>query len=459
MKIMKIRYILILSFLFLMGTGSIHAQIETDVVDDTEVTAEEGDDEEEDAADEESQDDGELVFPEAMGDYLDSLMTLYMTKTYLTPESDCQTAPEDPVFTKEQYIDRLYRMPTIIEMPWNEVVQTCIERYTQKSRRQVSYLLGACNFYMPFFEEALEAYQLPLELKYLPIVESALNPQATSHAGAAGLWQFMSSAAKTYNLEINSLVDERRNIVKSSWAAARYLRDLYRLFNDWNLAIAGYNCGPENINKAIHRAGGERDYWKICPFLPRETRGYVPAFIAANYVMTYYCDHNICPMQSQLPVKTDTVMLSRNVTFSQVASVMGLSIDMLRSLNPQYRRDIIPGATKPSALRLPVADAVRFIDLQDSIFVSTDGAFEKRLEVEIDQQLYAPKAKRSKGRRGRAAAKSGKSKSGGSKSVTVKRGDTLSSIAKRNGTTVANIKRLNGIKGNNIQAGKKLKVK
>ena len=450
---MKIRYILLISFLFLMGTGSLHAQIVTETDDETEEVAEGSDDDEEDVADDESQEGDDLVFPEAMGDYLDSLMTLYMTKTYLVPESDCQTAPEDPVFTKEQYIERLYRMPTLIEMPWTETVQTCIDRYTQKSRRQVSYLLGACNFYMPFFEEALEAYQLPLELKYLPIVESALNPQATSHAGAAGLWQFMPSAAKTYSLDINSLVDERRDIVKSSWAAARYLRDLYRLFGDWNLAIAGYNCGPENINKAIHRAGGERDYWKICPYLPRETRGYVPAFIAANYVMTYYCDHKICPMQAQLPVKTDTVMLSRNVTFSQVASAMGLSVDMLRSLNPQYRRDVIPGATAPSALRLPVADAVRFIDLQDSIFASSDGAFEKRLEVEVEQPVYVPKAK-SKGRRGRAAAKAG-----GSKSVTVRRGDTLSAIAKRNGTTVAKLKKLNGIRGNNIQAGKKLKVK
>ena len=450
---MKKRYILLISFLFLMGTGSLQAQIETDIDDDTEEVAEAGDDDEEDVSDEESQEGDDLVFPEAMGDYLDSLMTLYMTKTYLVPESDCQTAAEDPVFSKEQYIDRLYRMPTIIEMPWNEVVQTCIDRYTKNSRRQVSYLLGACNFYMPFFEEALEAYQLPLELKYLPIVESALNPQATSHAGAAGLWQFMPSAAKTYSLDINSLVDERRDIVKSSWAAARYLRDLYRLFGDWNLAIAGYNCGPENINKAIHRAGGERDYWKICPYLPRETRGYVPAFIAANYVMTYYCDHKICPMQAQLPVKTDTVMLSRNVTFSQVASVMGLSVDVLRSLNPQYRRDVIPGATAPSALRLPVADAVRFIDLQDSIFASTDGAFEKRLEVEVEQPPVTV-SKRSKGRKGRAAAKAG-----GNKSVTVRRGDTLSSIAKRNGTTVAKLKKLNGIRGNNIQAGKKLKVK
>ena len=400
----------------------------------------------------------EIEFPESMGVYLDSLMTLYMSKTYLSEESDCHTKDENPVFTKEEYMDRLYRMPTVIEMPWSEVVQACIDRYTKRSRKQVSYLLGACNFYMPFFEEALEAYQLPLELKYLPIIESALNPTAVSHAGAAGLWQFMPSSGKAYGLEINTLVDERRDLVKSSWAAARLLRDLYNLFGDWHLAIAAYNCGPENINKAIRRSGGEKDYWKIYSYLPRETRGYVPAFIAANYVMTYYCDHNICPMQTQLPVKTDTVMIDKYVTFEQISSVCGFSVDMLRSLNPQYRRDIVPGATSPSSLRLPVGDVTRFIDLQDSVFACTDGAFEKRMEVAVDERVITP-AKSKKGRKGRKATRATKGR--GSKSVTVRSGDTLSSIAKRNGTTVSNLKKLNGIKGNGntIHAGKKIRVK
>jgi membrane-bound lytic murein transglycosylase D len=404
----------------------------------------------------ESGNEEEIDFPEAMGAYLDSLMTLYMSRTYLSADSGCRTAAENPVFTKEEYIDRLYRMPTIIEMPWNEVVQACIDRYTVRGRRQVSYLLGACNFYMPFFEEALEAYQLPLELKYLPIIESALNPTAVSHAGAAGLWQFIPSSGKMYGLETNTLIDERREPLKSSFAAARLLRDLYNLFGDWHLAIAAYNCGPENVNKAIRRSGGEKDYWKIYSYLPRETRGYVPAFIAANYVMNYYCDHNICPMQTQLPVKTDTVMLDRNVTFSQISSVCGFSIDMLRSLNPQYRRDVVPGATAPSALRLPVGDVTKFIDLQDSVFASTEGAFEKRKEVAVDERVVS-KGSKKRGRRGRNTRST--SSSGGSKSVTVRRGDTLGAIAKRNGTTVANLRRLNGIKGNNIRAGKKLRVK
>ena len=384
---------------------------------------------------------------------VDSLLNLFNSKTYLQTE-DCNYRDFNPEFSRETYIERLQRIPTIMELPYNEIVQKFIDRYAVRLRRSVSYMLGAANFYMPIFEQALETYNVPLELKYLPVIESALSPKATSRVGAAGLWQFMLATGKQYGLEVNSLVDERRDPIKSSYAAAHYLKDLYKIYGDWSLVIAAYNCGPENINKAIHRAGGERDYWKICPYLPRETRGYVPAFIAANYVMNYYCDHNICPMQTQLPVKTDTVVVSRNVTFSQVAAVLGLSTDLLRSLNPQYRRDVVPGATAPSALRLPVADAVRFIDLQDSIFASTEGAFTKRMEVEIEQGAYSTKSKKSK----RSRTRRGRSSSG-SKSVTVRRGDTLSTIAKRNGTTVAKIRRLNGIRGNNIQAGKKLKVK
>jgi membrane-bound lytic murein transglycosylase D len=357
---------------------------------------------------------------------------------------------ENPVFDKEVYIDRLYRMPTVMEMPWNEVVQTCIDRYAGRLRRQVSYMLGASNFYMPIFEEALDAYQLPLELKYLPIIESALNPTAVSRVGATGLWQFMLATGKAYGLEVNSLFDDRRDPVKSSWAAARYLRDLYGIFGDWNLVIAAYNCGPENINKAIRRAGGEKDYWKIYPYLPRETRGYVPAFIAANYVMNYYCEHNICPMRTQLPVKTDTVMIAQNVSFAQIAKVCGVEIDMLRSLNPQYRRDVVPGATRPSPLRMPLNDVTKFIELQDSVLSAAD-ALGKRTEVAIEETVVS----QPKGGKGRNKGNNNK----GAKYVSVRKGDTLSALARRNGTTVAKIKSLNGIRGNNIQAGKKIRVR
>ena len=342
-----------------------------------------------------------IEFPEAMTYDLDSLLNLYMSKTYLE-EDDCNMRDINPVYSKEDYINRLLRLPTVMEMVHNEVVQKFIDRYSGRLRHSISYMLGASNFYIPIFEEALEAYQLPLELKYLPIIESALNPKAVSRVGASGLWQFMIGTGKQYGLQVNSLVDERRDPIKSSYAAARYLGDLYKIFGDWNLVIAAYNCGPENINKAIRRSNGNKDYWEIYPYLPKETRGYVPAFIAANYIMTYYSLHNICPMSTRLPAKTDTVMVNKNVHLEQVAEVIGINIDLLRSLNPMYRRDIIPGATEPYALRLPMTEVGKFIDLQDSVYIyKVDELLNKRSEVEIkdDVPTYYKKSKRSYKRR------------------------------------------------------------
>ena len=345
-----------------------------------------------------------IEFPEAMTYDLDSLLNLYMSKTYLSEDSDCNMRNVNPTYTKEEYINRLSRMPTVMEMVYNEVVQKFIDRYSGRLRHSISYMLGASNFYIPIFEEALEVYQLPLELKYLPVIESALNPKAVSRVGATGLWQFMIGTGKQYGLQVNSHVDERRDPVKSSYAAARYLRDLYKVFGDWNLVIAAYNCGPENINKAIHRAKGEKDYWRIYPYLPKETRGYVPAFIAANYIMTYYSQHNICPMTTRLPAKTDTVMVSRNVHLEQVAEVVGINIDLLRSLNPMYRRDVIPGASEPLPLRLPQTEVSKFIDMEDSVYTyKVDELLSKRSEVEVrdDVPTYYKKSKRSyrKGKR------------------------------------------------------------
>ena len=264
-----------------------------------------------------------IEFPEAMTYDLDSLLNLYMSRTFLGTPGDCEMTNENPTYPKEEFVARLSRIPSVMELSYNDIVQRFIDRYSGRLRYSVSYMLGAANFYMPLFEQALETYQLPLELKYLPIIESALNPKAVSRVGATGLWQFMLGTGRQYGLEVNSLVDERRAPVKSSYAAARYLRDLYRIFGDWNLVIAAYNCGPENINKAIHRAGGEKDYWKLYPYLPAETRGYVPAFIAANYIMTYYCEHNICPMTTGLPAKSDTVMINKDIHLEQIAAVVG----------------------------------------------------------------------------------------------------------------------------------------
>ena len=393
-----------------------------------------------------------IEFPEAMGYELDSLMNLYMAKTYLDEDEDCQMKDINPVFEKEVYIDRLSRIPSIIEMPYNDVVQKFIDRYSGRLRHSVSYMLGASNFYMPIFEEALEAYELPLELRYMPVIESALKPTAVSRAGATGLWQFMLPTGKRYGLNVNSLVDERRDPIKSSYAAAQYLSDLYKVFGDWTLVIAAYNCGPEQVNKAIRRSNGERDYWKIYPYLPKETRGYVPAFIAANYIMTYYCDHNICPMKTRLPAKTDTLMLSKNVHLEQIAAVCGVSIDELRALNPAYRRDVIPGATELSCLRLPQTEVGKFIDNEDSIYnYKSEELMAKRTEVEINKQAASTTSSKRSATRRKSRTRA--------RYVTIRSGQTLSELAEKHGTTVSRLKRLNGLKGTSIRAGKKLRVR
>ena len=340
-------------------------------------------------------------------------------------------------------------------MPYNQVVKQFIERYSDKLRGSVSYMLGAANFYMPIFEQALETYGLPLELRYLPVIESALNPNAVSRVGATGLWQFMLETGKRYGLEVNSLVDERRDPIKSSYAAARYLRDLYKIFDDWSLVIAAYNCGPNKVNQAIHRAKGCVDYWQIYPYLPKETRGYVPAFIAANYIMNYYCEHNICPMITELPISTDTIVVDKNLHLEQIAKVLNVNIEHLRALNPQYRRDIVNGLTEPSVVRLPLSLVGSFIDNEDSIYAY------KRDELLLKREVVAvndikPSYSKSKATKRRTSKRSSRSRR---KTVTVRQGDTLSEIAKRNGTTVKKLRRLNGIKGSNIRAGKKIRVR
>ncbi|WP_337668296.1 lytic transglycosylase domain-containing protein [Prevotella sp.] len=435
----------------LCGTTSLYAQTD----DDKEIKVKDKDGNEE-----------VIDVPESMDTEFDDLLEEYYSKNYLKVDDNCNYRDENRTYEKEVYIDRLKRLPNIMEMPYNEIVQKFIDRYTGRLRRSVSYMLGASNFYMPIFEDALMAYDVPLELKYLPVIESALNPKATSRVGAAGLWQFMPSTGKQYGLEINSLVDERRDPVKSSYAAARFLRDLYKIYGDWSLVIAAYNCGPENVRKAIQRSNGKADYWSIYPYLPRETKGYVPAFIAANYVMTYYCDHNICPMRTTLPAKTDTVTVTRDVHLKQIADVCGVSLDELRALNPQYRRDIVNGNSKPSAIRLPISVVNSFISNEDSIYnYQADQLFTRRSLVEVDESVqprssYSRKSYSSSSSTGRSKkGKRNKKKSTRSKSVTIKNGDTLSEIAARHHTTVKKLRKLNGISGSNIRAGKKIKVK
>ena len=309
----------------------------------------------------------DIEMPEGMTVEADSVLQDFDNKTRLSERNDVLV--NDLPYDDKVLVDRLAHIPTTIEMPLNNITRKFIDQYCNRMRQSVSVMLGSSNFYMPFFEEALEHYGLPLELKYLPVIESALRPTAQSHAGAVGLWQFMLATGKNYGLEVNTLVDERRDPVKSSYAAAHYLSDLYERFGDWGLAIAAYNCGENAISKALLRAGGaeDADYWTVYNLLPRETRGYVPAFIAATYIMNYYCDHGITPMEASLPTETDTVIVTKEVGFNQIASVCGVTVEELRALNPQYRRDIIP---VDYALRMPNDAIETFILNEDSIYAS-----------------------------------------------------------------------------------------
>lgn len=406
--------------------------------------------------------DEEIGIPEAMTLDIDTLLRQWNASQYLEADTNCNMQDVNPVFSDSIYVDRLSRIPTIMEMPYNNIVRKFIDQYTGRLRHSVSYMLGATNFYIPIFEEALALYNLPLELKYLPVIESALDPTAVSRKGATGLWQFMLSTAKRYDLKINSLVDERRDPIKASFAAAQYLNDLYKVYGDWNLVIAAYNCGPTSLNKAIHRAGGSKDYWTIYPYLPKETRGYVPAFIAANYVMNYYCEHNICPMRARLIDGNDTVVVNKDLHLEQVASVCGVEMEKIKAFNPQYKTSLVPGNSYDCILRLPSEAALKFIDLGDSVYsYRSSELFTKRKTVEIDEaelEKLQNSARRSYSSSRRRSSRSSRS-SRRSKSVTIKNGQTLSEIAEKYGTSVSKLRRLNGIKGSSIRAGKKIRVK
>lgn len=288
------------------------------------------------------------------------------------------------------YIQRLQSLQSAVSLSYNNTVKNFITMYTVRRPKQVAVMLGLGNYYFPLFEEALAKYGMPMELKYLPIIESALNPGANSVASAVGLWQFMYSTGKMYKLEISTFVDERRDPVKATDAAVRYLRDLYNIYHDWHLVIAAYNCGPGNVNKAIKRSGNARDYWKIYYKLPRETRGYVPAFIAANYVMNFYQSHNIFPKSPDFPLITDTLMVNDYLHFNQVAEVLGISVEQLRILNPQYLRDIIPASkAKAYSLVLPQDEISAYLENEYSIHNHRRSEFFPNNEIVNPTSRYA----------------------------------------------------------------------
>ena len=313
------------------------------------------------------------------GANLDSLLNLWYVNQSLESATDDCLAEADtliPDFSDSVYMQRLAEIPTVVDLTYNRIVKNYINVYSRKRREQVRVMLGLSEYYFPRFEEIFDLYGVPYEIKYLSVIESALNPRAVSRVGAVGAWQFMYSTGKAYGLTINSLVDERRDPIAASHAAAKFLADLYEIYHDWTLALAAYNCGPGNVNKAIRRSGGKRNFWDIYYYLPRETRGYVPAFIAATYTMNYYEEHLITRAPLSLPRVCDTMMVYEPVHLKQVAEVLQIPIGLLRDINPQYRVDIVPGTSKQGyAIAIPQEQVAAFIDLEDSIFAYKDSVF------------------------------------------------------------------------------------
>lgn len=289
------------------------------------------------------------------------------TNTLYFKDNNEEDGASIPEFSDSVYMQRLQKLPSIIDMTYNDKVKAFIELYVNKKRKNVKVMLGLAEYYFPIFEEILDKQGLPHELKYLTIIESALNPRAVSRVGASGLWQFMYTTGKLYDLQVNSMVDERRDPIKASYAAARYLKDLYKIYKDWTLAIAAYNCGPGNVNKAIKRANGKTNFWEIYNYLPSETRGYVPAFIAANYMMNYYKEHNLFPKKIDFPLLTDTIMVNEDISLTTVSEMLKVPLQQLRDLNPQYKNDIIPGRSEAYSLKLPVNLVTTFIEMEDTI--------------------------------------------------------------------------------------------
>ena len=357
--------------------------------------------------------------------------------------TDCIAMHDTTTLPDSVYKARLQALPCVIELPYNERVRAFILRYVKRSPKQVARLMRMSEYYFPIFEEALERYGLPYELKYVPIIESALNPMAHSHAGAAGLWQFMPGTGKLFGLEINSLVDERMDPLKSTEAACRFLSSMYNVYQDWNLVIAAYNCGSGNVNKAIRRAEGKRDFWSIYPYLPRETRNYVPIFIAANYAMNYGQEHGICKAPIEKIMITDTICTTQRMHLQQVSDNLAIPMEELRRLNPQYSRDIVPGGNAYS-LCLPADKIGLFIDKEESILAYKADSLINNRRAEIDLA--------------KVTSINGAYRVNGVTYYTIKNGDSLSTIAKKFHCTVKQLKQWNGLTNDTIRAGKKLKI-
>ena len=417
-------------------------------------------------------------------------------------------------------MERLNRINSFIPLSYNSIVKNHIIYYTEKMPTKASHILGLSSYYLPMFEEVFDYYGLPKELKAMAIIESALNPTATSRVRARGMWQFMYRTALQYNLKINSYVDERLDPLASTHAAAKYLRDSYTIYGDWFLAISSYNCGVGNVNKAIRRAGS-RDFWKIYPYLPRETRGYVPSFIAALYMLEYYKEHNLKPAEFNLPAHVDTFKVNKNLHFEQISAVIGIPVEELKNYNPQYVENIIPGTGGECILQLPYTYTIPFVEKEKEIYAYKDSVYfnpitSKQIKEGASASAAAPIIHRVKkgetlghiamkykvstknlmkwngltsksvlkiGQRitvyrngagpapssgsksvsssGSSSKSAGTTRSGGYEWYTIKKGDTLLGIAyKFSGVSLNDILRLNGLnKNSKIYPGRKIKIR
>lgn len=373
-------------------------------------------------------------------DVSDSLLSIWYMQQKISESSqdeyDMDSVRFESNVPDSVYIERIKAMNSFIDLPYNDVVRNYIVLYSEKMDAKMGQILGLCSYYMPIIEEIFDEHDIPLELKAMAVIESSLNPTAVSRAGAKGMWQFMYSTAKIYGLDINSFVDERLDPVKAAHAAAEYLKDSYNIFGDWNLAIASYNCGAGNVNRAIRRSGGKRAFWDIYPYLPRETRGYVPAFVGALYTMTYYKEHGIEPQPVAMPVHVDTFRINKMLHFKQVSELTGVPAGDLRNLNPQYKHDIVPGNDKEYILRIPYNYTNAFIDSEDSLYTYKAEEYFNPVVIK-------------------------KIKDGGDGERIVHRvrsGEVLGKIAIRYRVSVSQIKRWNNLRSDNIRIGQRLVI-
>ena len=414
--------------------------------------------------------DSAIVYPESFEADTQKLLESWFIKNYTASDNRYATEPDVDV-SDEEMVKRLSALPTVIEMPYNQIVRSYIDRYTKKGRAQIAAVLGLSLYYMPIFEQALEEQGLPLELKYLPIIESGLNPNAVSKHGATGLWQFMLGTAKGLGLEVTSLVDERRDPYVSSERAASYLKDLYATYGDWSLAIAAYNCGPGNVNKAIRRAGGtdKMDFWEIYEYLPSETRGYVPAFIAANYVMNYYRNHGIRPTVVKRQLITDTIVVNKYVHFNQIAAILNIPVEEIKMLNPQFLGDIIPGDYRPYTLTLPKQQCLSYVMSEPVILEYDAPLYARRTRVEPGESS-APVIVSDNGDANLAMMQQQSTNAGDNKEVAllteqmvrkthvVTRGENIRDIARQYGVSATDIKRWNHLRRGKVKEGDELVI-